>query len=136
MARKTSLTSLKEISEINLTPLMDLTFILLIAFIITYPLIEQGVPMNLPKGRADELDMEETRTISVDSSGALFLDDQPVDLPDLRQQMIALGLTSPDATVFVRADEAIQYGRVMEAIKILHEAKITRTALVMQEADQ
>ena len=52
MGRKTPLTSLKQISEINLTPLMDLTFILLITFIITFPLIEQGIPVKLPKGKA------------------------------------------------------------------------------------
>ena len=54
--RKTSLVALKEISEINMTPLMDLTFILLITFIITFPLIEQGIPVNLPKGDAADLD--------------------------------------------------------------------------------
>ena len=55
MARRTSLTSLKQISEINMTPLMDLTFILLITFIITFPLIEQGIAINLPKGKASEM---------------------------------------------------------------------------------
>ena len=65
MARKTALTSLSHISEINLTPLMDLTFILLITFVITFPLMEQGVSVNLPSGDADPLPEERTRTIRV-----------------------------------------------------------------------
>ena len=56
MARRTALVSLQEISEINMTPLMDLTFILLITFIITFPLLEQGIRVNLPKAQAEELD--------------------------------------------------------------------------------
>lgn len=126
------LTSLKEISEINLTPLMDLTFILLIAFIITYPLIEQGIPVNLPKGDAEEMDPGETRTISVDAEGRYYLDDLPIDPAALASEMIELGRALPDVTVFIRADRDIKYGQVVEVLKILHGARITRTALVTQ----
>ena len=73
MARKTPLTSLKQISEINLTPLMDLTFILLITFIITFPLIEQGIPVDLPAGEAEELTPERARTITLDEDVAAQL---------------------------------------------------------------
>jgi biopolymer transport protein TolR len=132
MARRTTLTSLEAISEINLTPLMDLTFILLIAFIITYPLIEQGIPVTLPRGDAQELDPDMTRTVSIDDRGALYLDERAIEDDALREELRLLGRADPELTVYVRADEAIRYGRLMDVVRWLHEAKITRMALVTQ----
>jgi len=130
--RKTSLVALKEISDINMTPLMDLTFILLITFIITFPLIEQGIPVNLPKGNAADLDNPDMLNISIDDKGQLFLDDLPVSKEILTGEMQRTGALAPDTTVYVRADRTIDYGRVAEVMKILYDAKITRMALVTQ----
>lgn len=130
--RKTSLIALKEISEINMTPLMDLTFILLITFIITFPLIEQGIPVNLPKGDAADLDNPDTRNLTIDATGSLFLDDLPVSQATLAGEMQRTGALVSDTTVYVRADRDIDYGRVAEVMKILYDAKITRVALVTQ----
>lgn len=130
MPRRTSMSTLREISEINMTPLMDLTFILLITFIITFPLIEQGIPVNLPRGDAADLDHEITRTISVDLEGMLYLDDHPVTAEELAREMTTLGRVDPNVIVLVRADEEIAYGRVAEIMMILHDAKIARMGLV------
>ncbi len=130
--RKTSLIALKEISEINMTPLMDLTFILLITFIITFPLIEQGIPINLPKGSAADLDNPDTRSISIDEKGTLYLDDLQISEDELIGEMQRTGVLTPETTVYVRADQRIDYGRVASVMKILHDAKITRMALVTQ----
>ena len=130
--RKTSLVALKEISEINMTPLMDLTFILLITFIITFPMIEQGIPVNLPKGSAADLDNPDSQNITIDAQGVLFLDDETVSLEALTGEMQRTGELAPDTTVYVRADQSIDYGRVAEVMKILYDAKITRMALVTQ----
>lgn len=133
--RKTSLVALKEISDINMTPLMDLTFILLITFIITFPMIEQGIPVNLPKGKAADLDNPDTRNITIDAEGALFLDDQLVMVEELTGEMQRTGELMPNTTIYVRADQTVEYGRVAEVMKILYDAKITRTALVTQAED-
>jgi len=130
--RKTSLVALKEISDINMTPLMDLTFILLITFIITFPLIEQGIPINLPQGNAADLDNPDTLNISINGKGELFLDDLRVSKEILIGEMQRTGALAPDTTVYVRADQTIDYGRVAEVMKILYDAKITRMALVTQ----
>ena len=130
--RKTSLVALKEISEINMTPLMDLTFILLITFIITFPLIEQGIPVNLPKGKATDLDNPDTRNITIDAAGTFFLDEVIVRNQELTGEMQRLGELTPDTTVYVRADQSVEYGRVAEVMKILYDAKITRVALVTE----
>ena len=133
--RKTSLVALKEISEINMTPLMDLTFILLITFIITFPLIEQGIPVNLPKGSAADLDNPNSLNITIDAQGILFLDDETVSIEALTGEMQRTGELAPDTTVYVRADQSIDYGRVAEVMKVLYDAKITRMALVTQVED-
>ena len=130
--RKTSLVALKEISEINMTPLMDLTFILLITFIITFPLIEQGIPVNLPKGKAAELDNPDTRNITIDGAGTIFLEEKMIRKADLSEEMQQIGSLMPDTTVYVRADQAVEYGRVAEVVKILYDANITRMALVTE----
>ena len=133
MGRKTPLISLKQISEINLTPLMDLTFILLITFIITFPLIEQGIPIQLPHAKAQPLSSDEAQSITIDRDGALFLDEVPVSEDDFKAQMHALGAGASETTIMVRADERVQYAVVVRVLKILHAAGVTRMALVTQE---
>lgn len=130
MARKTSLTSLRRISEINLTPLMDLTFILLITFIITFPLIEQGIPVNLPTGKAPELAPETARSITVGPDGELYLDSQKVTRDVLRAQLLEVAAADASVTMMVRADEGVPYGTVVEVLMLLQEAKLTKMALV------
>jgi biopolymer transport protein ExbD len=132
VARKPPLTSLKQINEINLTPLMDLTFILLITFIITFPLLEQGISVNLPKGQTADLQAEQARTVTVDEAGRVYLDDVPVRLDELSQTMLGLAGRDPDVRVMVRADQELRYGKVVEVLKSLYDANITRMALVTE----
>ena len=132
MARKTPLISSKQISEINMTPLMDLTFILLITFIITFPLIEQGIPLKLPKGKASSLSDEKSRTINIDKDGAIFLDNVPVSLTELDNIMLDLGNENPDVVVMVRADKRLVYGGVVKVLRSLHAASITKMVLVTE----
>ena len=132
MARRAPLTSIRQISEINLTPLMDLTFILLITFIITFPLIEQGILVDLPKADADELQPDKARTISVDRGGKLYYDNVAVTMEELEVAMRDLAAASPGVTIMVRADEAIAYGQVVKVLKILHKTKILKMALVTE----
>ncbi|NLX25567.1 MAG: biopolymer transporter ExbD [Lentisphaerae bacterium] len=133
MARKTSLVSLNQISDINMTPLMDLTFILLITFIITFPLIEEAIPIRLPKGNASDMStVVESRSISLDRTGQLYLDDDPIAMESLLLVMKDVAAFAPDTTVYVRADYELQYGKVAEVMKILHDAGVTRAALAME----
>ncbi|MDF7824451.1 biopolymer transporter ExbD [Pontiellaceae bacterium B12227] len=135
MARRTSLVNLNQISDINMTPLMDLTFILLITFIITFPLIEQGIAINLPKGKAADMMESETRSISLNLDKQLYLDDIPISEAELLSAMTEIGVNDPNTTVYVRADRKLPYGEVVAVMKILHDASITKMALVT-EADQ
>ena len=132
MARRTSLVSLNQISDINMTPLMDLTFILLITFIITFPLIEQGIAINLPKGKAADMQDVVSRSISLNLKNQLFLDDVPVSKEELVLAMMDVGTAEPDTTVYVRADRKLAYGEVVEIMRVLHDANITKMALVTE----
>jgi biopolymer transport protein TolR len=132
MARRTSLVSLNQISDINMTPLMDLTFILLITFIITFPLIEQGIAINLPKGKAPDMENIDSRSISLNLKKQLYLDDLPVSKEELVSSMRDIGQSEPDTTVYVRADTKLAYGEVVEIMRILQDANITKMALVTE----
>ncbi len=132
-----AVTSLRQISDINLTPLVDLTFLLLISFIITFPLMESGIPINLPSAKAAKLEApDRSRTISLDQKGTVFLDDRPVGFDALRREMLALGRQDPGITVLVRADERLAYGSVVKVLKLLHEARVTRMALVTRDEER
>jgi biopolymer transport protein ExbD len=111
---------------------MDLTFILLITFIITFPLIEQGIPLKLPKGKASSLSDEQSRTINLDKDGYIFLDNNPVSLEELDSIMLDLGGQNPDIIVMVRADKRLAYGGVVDVLRILHAANITKMVLVTE----
>lgn len=134
MSRKVPLATMKPLSDINLTPLMDITFILLITFIITFPLIEQGVPIDLPQGSATPLDSEIERTvISLDDNGNLYLDDRPVSFEGFLAQCAVLAQTTPAMAIYIRADKAVPYGRVVRILRTLHQHKLTRIALVTRD---
>ncbi len=130
MSRRTSLRNNRVISELNMTPLIDLTFLLLITFIITFPLVEQGIAVRLPSGKAPEIDQTNTFTITVNNKGELFFDDIPVSLEVLGHDLKAKAEADPDVTILIRADETIAYGKVVEVIRLMHDAHITRMALV------
>ncbi len=132
MSRKVALTSMKQISEINLTPLMDLTFILLITFIITFPMIEQGIIVKLPKGETDKISDTEATSVTIDKDGLLYLDNIKITYDDLVVSLMELGKRNAEASVMVRADERIRYGEVIKVLKILYDAKIVKMALVTE----
>ena len=131
MARRTR-TTLHAVGEINLVPMLDFAFLLLTVFLITYPLMEQGVHVNLPLGKASELKPDRSRTVSVRLDGAIFLDNRPVTENQMTVEMKRLGKTDPAITVFVRADKDLKYSRVMDIMRILHDAGLSKMALVSQ----
>ena len=117
-------------AEMNLTSMMDLTFILLITFIITFPLIEQGIPVRLPKGKASELDQANTFTITLNDKAEIFFDEVPTGAEALAAELKAKAAENPDVTILVRADEGIAYGKVVAILRLMHDANISRMALV------
>jgi biopolymer transport protein ExbD len=131
--RRTSLISLRESNEINITSLMDIIVILLFAFIITMPIIEQSLPVNLPSGKAGPMDLtKKHHTIEISIKNGLSLDGAAISVQRLEEKMKTIGQTDPKIPVYVRADEKIDYGRVVEVIQVLKTARIETMGLVTQ----
>ena len=124
---------LPELGEINVMPLVDLFMQLFIAVIIFFPLVEYGMNINLPKGTTDQIKREQTRTLSVSKQGKIYLNDVVLSQAQLRTELAKLAKMNPPITILVKADEANNYGAVMDVLKELHAAKITRIALMTQE---
>ena len=121
-------------AEMNLTPLMDLTFILLITFIITVPLIENGIPIKLPQGKTKPVDASEASTaVTVDKDGRYYVGDLTVTLDELRSELEKRKASNPEIRVIIRGDVAAQYGAVAEVAKLLSSLGIKNTSLSFQE---
>jgi len=122
-------------ADINVTPLVDVMLVLLIIFMVTAPLMTAGVPVNLPDSRAKALDQDQKPVdIAVDRDGTIHIGDDAVtmeELPD-RLSVIASERRQGDKPpqVFLRADKALDYGRVMEVMGELNRAGLNRVALV------
>ena len=123
-------------SEINVTPLVDVMLVLLIIFMVTAPLLVAGVPINLPDSRAKALDQgEKPVQISLDTDGRLFIDTKEVQPADLPTRLAAIK-SSGDAQgpqVYLRADRGLDYGEVMRVMGEINRAGLTRVALVTTE---
>jgi len=131
MGRRAPLIVMHKVSDINLTPLMDLTFILLITFIITFPLVEQGIPLDLPEGKPVP-GTEETSTyeVSIGPDRQLYFENQPVSPLELEDALREVARGEPNVRVYVRADKAVDYGAVVEVLQSWQEANLHRIALV------
>ncbi|MDB5713428.1 MAG: tolR [Sphingomonadales bacterium] len=126
-------------AEINVTPMVDVMLVLLIIFMVTAPLLVAGVPVNLPDARAKALDQDQKPVaISIDADGRLFVNEAEVssaDLPDTLTRIAARGGDKPPQ-IFLRADEALGYGRVMRVMGELNRAGLNRVALVTVSQDR
>jgi biopolymer transport protein TolR len=120
-------------AEINVTPMVDVMLVLLIIFMVTAPLLTAGVPVNLPDARAKPLDQDQTPiSISLDADGRIFVGEAEVptaDLPDMLTRLAARGGDKPPQ-IFLRADQGLDYGRVMAVMGELNRAGLNRVALV------
>ena len=134
MARHRS--QLTAIGDINMTPLIDLTFLLLIVFMITAPLLEYGVDVTPPEMNAEPLPEEDSRIVNLNRKGEIVFNKRTVNLNDLLLELTALSKSNPRLTVLVRADEDRKYREVMELMKVVRAAGIQQISLVTQSEGQ
>lgn len=131
MRRFSQKSSLVTLSEINITPLLDLAFVLLIIFIITTPLLEQGLSLQLPKaGQPDQaIDKKSVRTVEIARNGVYVYNSRPISLPDLERQLVADHRANPELVVYIRADEAGINKHTYAVIDACQKNGITRFSL-------
>ena len=127
----------KPMSEINVTPLVDVMLVLLIVFMVAAPMMTVGVPIELPQTQAQQLNSEQQPiTVSITDTGAIFLGDQPVALGDLVTQVSAQAVNGTEDRIFVRGDLAANYGAVMQVMGALSGAGFARIGLITEQAQQ
>ena len=120
-------------SEINVTPLVDVMLVLLVVFMVTAPLLTVGVPVDLPKTDASQMvGQDEPLVISVNAKGQVFLQETKITLNQLVPRLDAITNNKKDTRIFVRGDQMIDYGRVMEVMGAVNRAGFSRVALITQ----
>ena len=123
----------RPISEINVTPFVDVMLVLLIVFMVTAPLLTVGVPVDLPKTKAKALSQpEEPLVISINNQGAVFIQEDPIEIEKLVPRLVAITDNKPDTRIYLRGDQAVDYGRIMEVMTRVNTAGFTRLALVSE----
>lgn len=120
-------------SEINVTPMVDVMLVLLIIFMVAAPLLTVGVPVNLPQTQAAPLNEKtEPLAITIKADGAVFIQDTPVKTEELAARLQAITENKPDTRIYVRGDHSIDYGRVMEVMGLITSAGFTKVALITE----
>ena len=120
-------------SEINVTPFVDVMLVLLIVFMVTAPLLTVGVPIDLPKTKAQSIsDSVEPLVVSIDGEGEIYIQDTTVELKNLIARLSAITENKVDIRIYVRGDRTIDYGRVMEVMGRINNAGFTRVALITE----
>ena len=122
-------------AEINVTPLVDVMLVLLVIFMVTAPMMQQGVQVNLPKADTKAMTQaEESVVVSVDKNGKGFIDKEEVPAGDLRTRLSAMFATRAKKEVFLKADAGVPYGEVVRAMADIKGAGIERLGMVTEPA--
>ena len=120
-------------SEINVTPFVDVMLVLLIIFMVTAPLLTVGVQVDLPESAADSLpDDQEPLTLSINSKGEVFIQESKIEFDNLIIKILAVSKNRTDTRIYVRGDKTINYGRVLEVMGKLSGSGFTKVALISE----
>ena len=123
----------KPYDDINVTPMLDLAYVLLVIFIIMTTASVQGIKVNLPKATdTPSLAKPRTKAITIRDDGQVFLDAYPVTMSELEQRLRTLKSSDPALPVIVKGDSAVQYGKVIDVLDLLGRLDITQLGLVTQ----
>ena len=120
-------------SDINVTPFVDVMLVLLIVFMVTAPLLTVGIPVDLPKVKASALtDQKDPLEITVKIGGEIYLGESEVDVDNLIPRLNAITELNKEAWIYVRGDRVVAYGRIMEIMSLVNSAGYIKVALVTQ----
>ncbi len=118
------------LSEINVTPLVDVMLVLLIIFMVTAPLIKQGIDVDLPKAKGGSISKDERFTIVIKRDGSLFLNNKGISLSELTKKLNSISKINPD--VFLKADKDVPYGRVVEVMGEIKAVGIEKLGMITE----
>ena len=133
MAFKFRSSEKEPISEINVTPFVDVMLVLLIIFMVTAPLLTVGVQVDLPETSADTLPEEnEPLTLTINAKGEVFIQETKIEFKNIIQKILAVSNNRTDTRIYVRGDKTINYGRVLEIMGLLSGSGFTKVALISE----
>ena len=123
----------RPMSEINVTPLVDVMLVLLVVFMVTAPLLSVGVPVDLPQTQAPPInEPKEPLVITVNREGAVFIQETSVSIDSLVERLQSITGSNPDAVLYVRGDKDINYGRILEVMSLVSAAGFRKVSLVAE----
>ena len=124
-------------SEINVTPFVDVMLVLLIVFMVTAPLLTVGIKVDLPKIKATALtDIKDPIEITVKLDGEVYIGESQVDVENLIPRLNAITEQHTEARIYIRGDRVVAYGRIMEIMSIINSAGYIKVALITQNLEQ
>jgi biopolymer transport protein TolR len=126
------------VSDINVTPLVDVMLVLLIIFMVTAPLLHQGIPVALPDAAAESLpvDLEDPLVVSINAEGIVYLQDEPIHPTLLVERLLPMVESRGDERVLLKADESIPYGQVVRVLDILRRGGVTGVGMVTEMPEE
>jgi biopolymer transport protein TolR len=124
------------LGEINVTPLVDVVLVLLLVFMVTAPMMSRAIDVSLPVANQPQIPPEDRITVSVRADGRVFVGDQPVNVVLLEDRLRGLTSGSPDAVVYLRADERLRYGEVIRVVDVIKRAGVGRIGFVYTLPDE
>ncbi len=123
----------RPMSEINVTPMVDVMLVLLIIFMVTAPLLTVGVPVDLPKTKASMIPgKDEPLVITIDGMGRVFLQETEIELEKLVPRLRAITANKRDTRIFVRGDRSVFYGQIMQVMGTVNAAGFAKVALIVE----
>ena len=133
MSLQLNRSSKEPMSEINVTPFVDVMLVLLVIFMVTAPLLTVGVQVDLPESSADSLsEDQEPLTLSINSKGEVFIQEYQVEFEKIVPKILAISNNRTDTRIYVRGDRSINYGRVLEIMGMLSGAGFSKLALISE----
>jgi len=118
------------LSEINVTPFVDVMLVLLVIFMVTAPLLQQGIDVNLPKAKGRDLPTEERITLVIKKGGIIYMNENPVSITQMRRKLEAISKLNPN--VFLKADKDVPYGFVVEIMGEIKEAGVEKLGMITE----
>ena len=119
-------------ADINVTSLVDVAFVLLIIFMITAPIMQGGVDVRLPRAAAKPLEPKQGLIVTVDRQGQIFLDQSPLTYPEFKATFAAFVRSKHPSGVYLRADQSVAYGTVVQVLAVIREAGVNDVGLVAE----
>ncbi len=136
MAFKLNRSSKEPMSEINVTPFVDVMLVLLIIFMVTAPLLTVGVQVDLPEKFSRLLPERQTFTLSINAKGEIFIQEAKIEYDNIIAKVLAVSKNRTDTRIYVRGDKTINYGRVLEIMGLLSGSGFTKVALISEPYKQ